>query len=248
MVLSCNRIKIMNQESSPKKQLFSLTDLLQNYAQGGRTGYFEVKNEVFTGKICLTVGVITHAEVPDFIGVNAFFEILAWKSNQYQWFEEVFAHPVSMSSHVEDLLVQAIQRDAQDKFSGMRTQILNMEQQGPNGSITRSLKKAVNEFILHIKSHELEPISHVLIGKQLSMGRGTENDIIIPDSSLSRRHVFVYLADDHVFVRDLGSTNGTKINNEPIVQGILRSGDTLTMGEVNCQLEVRTKISSIASF
>lgn len=47
------------------------------------------------------------------------------------------------------------------------------------------------------------------------IGRG-KVDLIIPDKEISRKHVAVEVRNDKVFLRDLGSTNGTIINNEKV--------------------------------
>lgn len=47
------------------------------------------------------------------------------------------------------------------------------------------------------------------------IGRG-KVDLIIPDKEISRKHVAVEVRNDKIFLRDLGSTNGTIINNNKV--------------------------------
>jgi len=47
------------------------------------------------------------------------------------------------------------------------------------------------------------------------IGRG-KVDLIIPDKEISRKHVAVEVRNDKIFLRDLGSTNGTLINSEKV--------------------------------
>lgn len=47
------------------------------------------------------------------------------------------------------------------------------------------------------------------------IGRG-KVDLIIPDKEISRKHVAVEVRNDKIFLRDLGSTNGTIISNEKV--------------------------------
>lgn len=49
-----------------------------------------------------------------------------------------------------------------------------------------------------------------------SIGRSSENDIVLDDSSVSRRHALVELSDQGLFVSDLGSRNGTKVDAQKI--------------------------------
>jgi hypothetical protein len=47
------------------------------------------------------------------------------------------------------------------------------------------------------------------------IGRG-KVDLIIPDKEISRKHVAIEVRNDKIFLRDLGSTNGTIINNQKV--------------------------------
>ncbi|MCP5103772.1 MAG: FHA domain-containing protein [bacterium] len=47
------------------------------------------------------------------------------------------------------------------------------------------------------------------------IGRG-KVDLIIPDKEISRKHVAIEVRNDKIFLRDLGSTNGTIINNKKV--------------------------------
>jgi two-component system, cell cycle response regulator len=67
----------------------------------------------------------------------------------------------------------------------------------------------------------------------LHLGRGEDNDIRIQDGSVSRRHAVVQPATDGYFVSDLGSTNGTFVNDVPADKPtIIRDRSYLRVG--NC--------------
>jgi diguanylate cyclase (GGDEF)-like protein len=73
---------------------------------------------------------------------------------------------------------------------------------------------------------------YVLTARPLIIGRGDNCDIHINDSSVSRRHAAVEASPAGVTVTDLGSTNGTFINNSAVASAALRDGDYLRVG--NC--------------
>lgn len=50
----------------------------------------------------------------------------------------------------------------------------------------------------------------------IRVGRSHENDIVISDNRASREHAIFYLDERGVSVKDLGSANGLRINNEPL--------------------------------
>jgi predicted component of type VI protein secretion system len=64
----------------------------------------------------------------------------------------------------------------------------------------------------------------------LLIGRHPECDIQIDSRKVSRRHCCIAQVTDYLVVRDLGSTNGIRINGVRVVEGRLRAGDELTIG------------------
>ena len=69
------------------------------------------------------------------------------------------------------------------------------------------------------------------------VGRQQECDIQIASRKISRKHCCIAQVNDHLVVRDLFSTNGIRINGVKVMEGCLRDGDELTIG--NLSFEVR---------
>ena len=70
------------------------------------------------------------------------------------------------------------------------------------------------------------------------IGRHLENDIVLNDSNVSRRHAEFVCAAGEVVVKDLGSTNGTKVNGV-VINGeqLLQHGDVVTLGTAQVMFE-----------
>ncbi len=67
--------------------------------------------------------------------------------------------------------------------------------------------------------------------KPVTIGRQAGNTISVNDERMSRHHAVVERRPDGIFVRDLGSRNGTAVNNElVVVEQMLVHGDTLRVG------------------
>ena len=67
--------------------------------------------------------------------------------------------------------------------------------------------------------------------QEFVLGRGTDCDIQVDRDSVSRRHAKVFLLDGTTWcVQDLGSTNGSYVNDNQIEQSALRDGDFLKIG------------------
>lgn len=63
-----------------------------------------------------------------------------------------------------------------------------------------------------------------------TLGRRSDNDIVLPERSVSGHHcVFEHRGDDPWVVQDLGSRNGTFVNSQRIHRHQLRDGDVVTV-------------------
>jgi diguanylate cyclase (GGDEF)-like protein len=66
---------------------------------------------------------------------------------------------------------------------------------------------------------------------ELTIGREDSNHIVVDLDNVSRRHARIRVQGSRVLVEDLGSTNGTYLNDEELAQATpLRSGDLVKVG------------------
>jgi predicted component of type VI protein secretion system len=69
------------------------------------------------------------------------------------------------------------------------------------------------------------------------VGRHPACDIRLDSLRVSRHHCCITCEDGHIVVRDLGSTNGIRINGQQVETGQLRPGDELSIAHLRYQLE-----------
>jgi pSer/pThr/pTyr-binding forkhead associated (FHA) protein len=78
---------------------------------------------------------------------------------------------------------------------------------------------------------------NILLDKPILLfGRHEECDIQLNSKKVSRRHCIVAQIGDYWVVRDLGSTNGVKINGQRVNEGKLHPGDELQIGNFKYQV------------
>jgi len=77
------------------------------------------------------------------------------------------------------------------------------------------------------------PAEYTLLKSEVSLGRGEDNDIVIPHASVSRAHARLVRRDGSFVLTDLNSTNGSYVNNRE-VQGsaVVDNGSEVRFGDI----------------
>lgn len=75
------------------------------------------------------------------------------------------------------------------------------------------------------------------------IGRGTEADITVDDSGISRKHVEVLWDGTRAQANDLGSTNGSKLNGQRLVSAALEADSVITIGQTSIVLRLLPQAS-----
>src|SRR6202163_2249015 len=66
--------------------------------------------------------------------------------------------------------------------------------------------------------------------ERVTIGRRADNDVCLPNLAVSSEHAVVVTILADSFLEDLGSTNGTLVNGNPIVKHFLRDRDEIDIG------------------
>ena len=78
------------------------------------------------------------------------------------------------------------------------------------------------------------PAEYSLLKDEVSLGRGTENDLVVPHASVSRAHARIQRRNGAYQLVDLNSTNGTFLNDQPVHGSVpLSPGSEVRLGEVS---------------
>ncbi len=70
----------------------------------------------------------------------------------------------------------------------------------------------------------------------ITLGRAPDNTVVISDTTVSSRHARLYLQGTQWYIQDLGSTNGTFVNNARVTQHPVRAGDQIRLGAIVIQI------------
>jgi transcriptional regulator with GAF, ATPase, and Fis domain len=75
------------------------------------------------------------------------------------------------------------------------------------------------------------------LGERLSVGAARDNDLVLPDDTVSRHHCELVREARGVLVRDLGSTNQTRVGQAVVREAVVEVGTTLSVGGVELMLQ-----------
>ena len=85
------------------------------------------------------------------------------------------------------------------------------------------------KLILSMETTMLKEIP--LAKERITIGRKPHNDIQIDNLAISGEHAVVITILNDSFLEDLGSTNGTFVNGQPVKKHFLQNGDVIELGK-----------------
>lgn len=98
---------------------------------------------------------------------------------------------------------------------------------------------------LHILSGVLEGKTFDLIEERVTIGRALDNMIRLEDGTVSHHHaMFLQETPESFTLRDLNSTNGTRVNGLRIMETKVHNGDQVRLGSVEMRFESDVKKAS----
>jgi transcriptional regulator with GAF, ATPase, and Fis domain len=74
------------------------------------------------------------------------------------------------------------------------------------------------------------------LGERLTVGKASDNDLVLPDDTVSRHHCELERTPNGIVVRDLGSTNHTRVGRTAVREAVIESGSTIVVGSVELLL------------
>ena len=132
-------------------------------------------------------------------------------------------HPVIHIAPNEDVPTERIDIIARISTNGIgHTATLN-------GSALKIFDAVPPKAFLIVNGMDIFPLDKTVI----NIGRRSNNHLTIEDPRVSRQHAQIRVLNGRFEIFDLDSTGGTFINQKRIKQGLLRSGDVISLAGVN---------------
>jgi hypothetical protein len=186
----------------------------------------------------------THSETPPEVTKRLETEILAAavdhiNDNRYRTLAplkietevDIFTHGITVEPTYGEFEEELAQKDLERKLGAAKAARRDTKLEIP----------MIARVTLPEGSKEVE-LPFVVGGRRMNVGRGTDNDLHLNHSSVSKVHAALKMdRDQTLLVADTGSTNGTHINGKRIPYGEARpisEGDVVAFGEVEVRFRV----------
>lgn len=89
-----------------------------------------------------------------------------------------------------------------------------------------------NRVRITVASRERVLQEVVLDKERISIGRAPKNDIVLDEPAISSEHAVIAIVQGDALLEDLDSTNGTKVNGQPVKKHFLQDGDEIELGRI----------------
>lgn len=93
---------------------------------------------------------------------------------------------------------------------------------------------------------DIDGVRHPLTRSRTVIGRGSEADITLDDTGTSRKHLEILWDGERAQVTDLGSTNGTRLNGEPVSRAVLPPDSVIELGRTRILFRVLAQRGDVA--
>jgi len=117
------------------------------------------------------------------------------------------------------------------------------EEQNPQETNMPEKEMPEQEMTVEEQSEEAAPVATLIVKKgdemfqewtieelPVTIGRKSENNIVLDEKNVSRKHAVIDKKEDLFVIQDLGSTGGTLVNGEKVDESEIHTGDVITIG------------------
>lgn len=161
------------------------------------------------------------------------------------------ARMVDMGRPLVDELTELTQRHATTqgyRFAGPLSVRLEQDDSLSVGILTVDSTAVGGSDVTWAPVLDVDGTRHRLGKGRTIIGRGSEADVTLSDTGASRRHAEILWDGERAQVRDLGSTNGTKLDGAPLSKALLQPDSVIQIGRTRMVFRVLPQSTSSDPF
>lgn len=220
----------------------TLPENLQSRSQARDTGCLLINGSgAVQSVIYLLDGFIVYAEANEHKGLVGIFLPMSWDEVTISWQPRVPAPQILFQANVEELLFQFAQlQDGGLTSEEYLIQNFSAEPIPPAENINL-MDMSLYEVGFEVLNGPFKSFVFILDRPEILIGRAEDCDVLLPDGSISSHHCKIFKEERCLRVIDLGSTNGTFVNDTLISDSIIQGGDKFIIGALLISIRLKLK-------
>ncbi|MEM9445491.1 MAG: FHA domain-containing protein [Verrucomicrobiota bacterium] len=225
-----------------------VSDELQKLGQRRKTGCLQIiakhSQDGTVINVFLKSGLIVYCEsramFKTSVGLQNLAFCLKWPNPELKWINERPTPKIAYQHETQSILfriasILANPRGQEQKIG----QLLNSDQRNEDAYYDNPRAYG---FSLHVLDTEFSGMQFFVLDDKSIIGRKNSSDFVIPHPTLSSEHCELHKEPSgYMVIQDLGSTNGTMVNDVLVQSSKLFDGDRITTGDISMMFCVRTK-------
>lgn len=198
--------------------LLSIAEQIQAFGLGRKTGEIYITNVPPPARINMVDGEIVDAQFGLRSGLEAAIALINLRDPQTEFIVGEKPKRRTIEMPYMEILCEAARVKDETSENERPTEPIKLAPTNPYLRVTLGTE---------IKTFPVRPgLAYI--------GRSTLNDIVIPDATISQRHASIEYSRNGVFLKDLGSTNGTFVAGQQVKERWLSVQDSVQFGGVHC--------------
>jgi pSer/pThr/pTyr-binding forkhead associated (FHA) protein len=204
----------------------ALAEILQTSCPARKSGQILFRSGPSYGYVFLQQGQVLHAMCGTVEGEEAVYGMLSWPNGHFTLDEDILPHKRTINITWEQLLFEGARRADVGSVSPLLTPVTTA-----NPLTSTRAKDSLPKLIISVTDQPSATFE--LQHEYTRLGRAEDNELFLPEESISNRHCIFILSGADVVLRDLNSSNGTYVNGAQIAETVLRPGDNIQVGLVD---------------
>jgi hypothetical protein len=220
-------------------------EALERHCNGGETGRLDFQRGQVEGYIFIREQMIIHAQLSGLEGVPALFRLFDWGDADVTWNPGLDPEQTSLHLNVEQAGVMYAEH-LQERSGMEQREQERINQAFATQSLVSAYESVLKHYTIRIECIESSLLPGGFVFSDATknsyvIGSSAECDVVLQHPSIDPLHCGVILENGSVYVWDLGSQAGIKLNGVPIAEGKLKVGDTMTLGAVDLRVRFNLK-------
>ena len=215
-------------------------EALERRCASGETGRIDFHRSSVEAQIFVKEHRIVHAQLMGLEGVPALFRIFDWGDAEVTWNPEVECEQASLNLEAQEASVLYAEH-LQERASMEAQELEKLNEAFSTSSLVSAFDSVLQHYTIRLECQETS-----LLPDGFNFSDATKNsyvigsadtcDVILRHPSVDPMHCGIILESGSIYVWDLGSQAGIKLNHVPTAEGKLKVGDVMTLGAVDLRV------------